>query len=449
MRDNLAMRAVDQRCVRLAAILAAFVVAGSVAVGAGAKPRPCKLTASCSTSTSTSTPPSLLTEPSIAGTAVTGQTLAADPGQWSSAGTVSYTYDWRRCDASGGNCLATGLSGGSYGVTATDVGSTIRVTVTATNSSGSTFATSAPTGVVPALSTTMTPVPANSAAERSLGVSLSWSSSWLSDLDAYSIRVGRVPSVVQTYRDMEYPMFNIDQMNAVAVRAATPLVTVEPWDSSSTTDPRYALKNIVRGDFDAWFAAGADAARLYGKPFYLRFAPEMNGVWAPWEAGINGNTPQDYIDAWRHVHAIFLSHGTNNVTWVWSPNVFTFGGKAVDFTPYYPGSDVVDVLGLDGYNWGNLDVWQTYSQVFGSSYDKLCALDTNKPVMIAETASTESGGDKAVWITSAFTKEIAARTPRVKVVVWFDENKETDWRVESSGATLGAYRSVATSDAWG
>ena len=288
-----------------------------------------------------------------------------------------------------------------------------------------------------------TPLPANPSAQRLLGVSLPWSRTWLADLDAYATRVGRIPSVVSTYRDMEGAMLDTISMNAVTARGAVPLVTVEPWDSSSSTDPRYTLKNIVRGDFDAWFAAGADAARGFGKPFYLRFAPELNGVWAPWEAGINGNTPQDYIDAWRHVHDIF-------VKWVWGPNVVA-GGSAVDFTPYYPGSDVVDVLGLDGYNWGSLDVWQTYSQVFGPSYDALAKLDPVKPVMIAETASAESGGDKAAWITSAFTSEIAARTPRVKIVVWFDANKETDWRIESSTRSLNAYRAIATSTsgAWG
>jgi beta-mannanase len=292
------------------------------------------------------------------------------------------------------------------------------------------------------------PLPANPSAPRLLGVSLPWSRTWLSDLDAYSSRVGRVPSIVSTYRDMEGSMLDLTAMNGVSARGAVPLVTVEPWDSSSSTDPRYALKNIVRGDFDAWFAAGADAARSYGKIFYLRFAPEMNGKWAPWEAGINGNTPQDYVDAWRHVHGIFLAHGAANALWVWGPNIFG-GGAAVDFTPYYPGSDVVDVLALDGYNWGSLDVWQTYSQVFGPSYDVLCRLDASKPVMIAETASTELGGDKAAWITSAYTREIATRTPRVKVVVWFDVNKETDWRVESSQPALNAYRSVATSTSWG
>jgi beta-mannanase len=245
---------------------------------------------------------------------------------------------------------------------------------------------------------------------------------------------------------MEYSMLNISQMDPLVARGATPLVTVEPWDSSSATDPRYALKNIVRGDFDAWFAAGADDARAFGKPFYLRFAPEMNGRWAPWEAGINGNTPQDYVDAWRHVHALFVRRGAGNVKWVWGPNVF--GGSAVNFTPYYPGSDVVDVLALDGYNWGTLDVWQTYSEVFGASYDALAKLDPVKPVMIAETASAESGGDKAAWITSAFTREIPTRTPRVQTVVWFNVNKETDWRVESTTRALDAYRTVAATQSW-
>src|SRR5688572_5667462 len=108
------------------------------------------------------------------------------------------------------------------------------------------------------------PLPANPAASKQLGVSLAWSRSWLSDLDAYSSRVGRVPSVVATYRNMQGAMLDTAAMSAVAARGSVPMVTVEPWDSSSATDPRYALKNIVRGDFDPWFSAGADAARVYG-----------------------------------------------------------------------------------------------------------------------------------------------------------------------------------------
>jgi hypothetical protein len=38
-------------------------------------------------------------------------------------------------------------------------------------------------------------------------------------------------------------------MDPLVARGAVPLVTVEPWYSSSATDPRFALRNIVRGDF--------------------------------------------------------------------------------------------------------------------------------------------------------------------------------------------------------
>jgi Glycosyl hydrolase family 26 len=303
----------------------------------------------------------------------------------------------------------------------------------------------APTGANVARATAL---PANPYADRLLGVSLPWSGSWLSALDTYAGLVGRVPSIVLSYRDFNVSLVNVTLMQGIAARGSTPLLTVEPWDSSSRTDPRFTLKKIARGDFDTWFTAGANAAVTYGRKFYLSFAPEMNGPWAPWGTGINGNTPQDYIAAWRHVHSIFVNHGARNVKWVWTANVFG-GGTAVDFTPYYPGSDVVDMLALDGYNWGSLDVWQTYSQVFGPSYDKLTKLDSVKPVMIAETASTESGGNKAAWISSAFMRELPVRTPRVKAVVWFDANKETDWRVNSSASSLAAYRAVATSSAWG
>jgi beta-mannanase len=255
-----------------------------------------------------------------------------------------------------------------------------------------------------------------------------------------------MPSVVQTFRDMENTLLNTTEMSGIASRGAVPLVTVEPWNGTNSTDPTYSLKNIANGKFDSWFAAGADQAVAYGKPFYLRFAPEMNGTWSPWGAGVNGNTAQDYVNAWRHVWGIFKGHGATNVRWVWAPNVV---GGAVDFLPYYPGSDEVDVLGLDGYNWGSLDVWETWSQLFGKSYDELCTLDAMKPVMIAETASTELGGNKAAWITSAYTTEIPTRTPRVKTVVWFNLNKETGWRVESSATSLDAFRAVVASPDWG
>jgi hypothetical protein len=87
--------------------------------------------------------------PTISGTPTVGQTLTASPGTWTSDTTPTFAYQWQRCDSAGNNCAAiTGATAQTYVVQSADVGKTIRVTVTATNSSGSTASTSAQTAVV-------------------------------------------------------------------------------------------------------------------------------------------------------------------------------------------------------------------------------------------------------------------------------------------------------------
>lgn len=87
--------------------------------------------------------------PTISGTAQTGQTLTAAPGNWSSDTTPSFKYQWVACDAQGNNCASiSGATTQTYAVQNANVGKTIRVTVTATNSSGSSSATSAQTAAV-------------------------------------------------------------------------------------------------------------------------------------------------------------------------------------------------------------------------------------------------------------------------------------------------------------
>jgi Subtilase family/Fervidolysin N-terminal prodomain len=92
-------------------------------------------------------PPASTSPPSIAGSALVGQTLTASTGSWSGAPT-SYAYQWLRCGAS---CTAiAGASSSGYAVQAADAGSTLRVAVTASNTAGSASATSAATGTVAA-----------------------------------------------------------------------------------------------------------------------------------------------------------------------------------------------------------------------------------------------------------------------------------------------------------
>jgi beta-mannanase len=240
------------------------------------------------------------------------------------------------------------------------------------------------------------------------------------------------------------------QMNAVTARGAMPVVTWMPWEGDlGPNQPAYALRTILAGTHDAYIRRWARAAAAWGRPFYLRFAHEMNGNWYPWSPGLNGNTSAEFVAAWRRIHDIFHQEGAANVRWVWSPNVLTAG--AGPFTAMYPGDAYVDWVALGGYNFGPAQpfgVWQSLGQIFGHSYDQLTAL-TSRPVMIAETASTEAGGHKAAWITQGLLTDVPTRLPRVRAVIWFHENKEADWRINSSAAALAAFRQIAASATYG
>jgi fibronectin type 3 domain-containing protein len=88
------------------------------------------------------------TPPTITGTPTAGQTLTAVEGTFSGAN-PTYTYQWQRCDAAGATCnVVPTVVTKTYVLTAADLGATLRVLVTSTNTSGSTSAISAPTPVI-------------------------------------------------------------------------------------------------------------------------------------------------------------------------------------------------------------------------------------------------------------------------------------------------------------
>jgi hypothetical protein len=84
------------------------------------------------------------TLPTISGPASVGQTLQVSAGAWTGVAANGFAYQWSRCNAGGSSCASiSGATGQSYGVGQADLGTALRVTVTATNPTGSTNALSA------------------------------------------------------------------------------------------------------------------------------------------------------------------------------------------------------------------------------------------------------------------------------------------------------------------
>ena len=101
-------------------------------------------------------------------------------------------------------------------------------------------------------------------------------------------------------------------------------------------------------------------------------------------------------------------------------------------------------MALDGYNFGTRQpwsAWRSFADTFLASYDALREL-TAKPMMIAEVASAEVGGDKSAWINAAF-RQLPTAFPAVRAVIWFNQCKEADWPIDSSPAALAAFVAAA------
>ena len=87
--------------------------------------------------------------PAVSGTARQGQTLTASSGSWGGTLPITYAYQWQRCNSGGTGCTSiTGAASATYLLVSADVGHTMRVRVTASNSGGDTQAFSAPTGMI-------------------------------------------------------------------------------------------------------------------------------------------------------------------------------------------------------------------------------------------------------------------------------------------------------------
>jgi beta-mannanase len=245
-------------------------------------------------------------------------------------------------------------------------------------------------------------------------------------------------SVVMWYADwanVRRP--DLKQLWAIAGRRSLPEITWEPWNHTwdSAVQPTYRLRRIIDGRHDGLIRRWARDLAAYGGPVRLRFAHEMNGNWYPWSEAANRNHPGEFAKAWRRVWRIFHKEGATNVEWVWSPVALEV--KRIE----YPGAAYVDRVGLSGFVGGvqlRHRPWRSFVKVFGHALNQLTRLAPGKPIEISEVGAAEEGGDKPAWIRQMF--RALARRPAIDSLIWFNVNKGSDWRIQSSNASVQAFQ---------
>jgi hypothetical protein len=286
-------------------------------------------------------------------------------------------------------------------------------------------------------------------------------------LDTLDRQAGKAPSAIEWFSGWDSD-YRGDLVQSAWRRGALPVMT---WMSKATVpgstepDSAYSLTQIAQGTWDGYLTRYAGQIVRTNLPVVIRFDHEMNGNTYPWSSGMYNNTPQKYIDAWRHVWNIFEAVGANdNVIWLWSPNrpdnlTVRPGNGNTPLEASYPGDQFVDWVGASAYL-RNSDQGPTFGGTFSKSVTALENL-TSKPIFFAEIAAIQSerGTDlselKADWITNVLAE--FATDSRIVGFCWFNnsathvvDGQEVayDWRFQSSPESRLAFRDAVSDDAF-
>jgi hypothetical protein len=276
--------------------------------------------------------------------------------------------------------------------------------------------------------------------------------------------------------------------SACVATGAIPMISLRTYGGLES----YTTQQIISF---ADFLAGLNVAIL------LRWNHEMNGSWHAW-----AQQPTLYVQKFQEFAGIIHEHAPN-VAMVWTPNQgwgYPWPGREYSiaqtdpdfttldtngdgvltemddpYTPYYPGDDSVDWVGLCFYHWGNTadlgrnevplpEKWGEANGIGGPipNFHDVFAVGHDKPMIIAETAAlydpadTKGGGAdeadiKIAWIDQVYNLNdtsiptLADAFPMLKAIVWFSNftyESETgfdiDWTLTSNQEVNDHYREV-------
>lgn len=221
-------------------------------------------------------------------------------------------------------------------------------------------------------------------------------------------------------------------------------------------EPRgMSWSKIAAGGADASLRKGAAAVKNIGKPVFMTFDAEADRS--------NGGSPAQFVAAWRHVHQVYASAGASNAIWVWILTGYV-GNKGAHFAALWPGTQYVDWIGWDAYNWANCHGTkapnpaksESFATVVSRFYNwvrtdgKKLGIDPNKPYMIGETSSAYFKSNPG--LTTDWFKNIPAglkQYPNIKAVQIWDSTfgGSCNFSVSKNAASMAGF-TAAGHDRW-
>lgn len=267
-------------------------------------------------------------------------------------------------------------------------------------------------------------------------------------LKALRNQTGVAPGMVTFF--LQWPQnpaegrFPVETLKAIADAGALPCITWEPMYLLEGKEVALDARDILAGRYDSFIDRFAKSAKDSKTNIVIRFAHEMNLEryhWGGAKESYGPESPARYREMFRYMVKRFRAAGAFNVFFAFCPNAESLPHPKRDNAPwnearaYYPGDDVVDMVGMDGYNWGTTRTrdkhgwdssFRSFADIFGPIRLELNVIAPGKPMMVFEVASAALGGDKTVWVRDALE---TATSWNLIALNWFEADKEVDWRL--------------------
>lgn len=204
-----------------------------------------------------------------------------------------------------------------------------------------------------------------------------------------------------------------------------PLTGDTAWDVSDTT----VVKSILPGGsqhekFQTWMQRMSDFLATLktedGQPIPIIYRPwhENTGSWFWW--GERLCTAEEYKALWNMLQDKLIADGFNNLVWAYSP------GMAADLTEEkylerYPGNERIDLVGIDGYQWGDKEAFQLQ---LAQNLEMLTKFAEKNGKIAALTECGLKNLRDSTWWTSTL-KPVVDEYPISYFLVW--RNDKNEW----------------------
>jgi len=197
------------------------------------------------------------------------------------------------------------------------------------------------------------------------------------------------------------------------------------WDITDST----VVKNVLEGGekhelFQGWMQRMSDFLATLktedGQKVPIIFRPwhENTGSWFWW--GEKLCTADEYKALWNMLQDKLKADGFDNLVWAYSP------GMAADLTEEkfmerYPGNDRIDLIGVDGYQWGSKEDFMAQLDQNLGMITRFC--EKNGKIAALTETGLKNLTDPTWWTSSL--KPVVEKYPISYLLVW--RNDKNEW----------------------